>query len=213
MHMKVLVIFFISLLAIRVYASQGLLNCHIGSWNPYFRLSVEVEFTSKLYGSLVSAVNGFGGAQKKQLGRDPLEFRINPSTCTLAIRSTKNPVSDFVVHLDLNRKIKSSGKEKYKGSASGSLLAQHAMLPVDPNFLKAWPASCSIADSNFAEELSNTCNKHSSLDTEIYFNSTQQLMEIQKTHSNKVSDLKGIKTASPQNYPTYTPPKRPTILN
>ncbi len=169
------------------------LSCRTNTYNPYYYFNIGSNFPEPIKGEVIEAMSGFVGESKKSLGKDPLEFRLNPSDCSLAVVSKRNKISEFTVTLDLSRKLKRVNYKKeiiefYSGGLAGSLLDNSGI-------------RCDIKDSGVLSSIVGLCQKHQSLDDEIRFSNEKQIELLSLLNTKGISNIEGVKIIKAPNYP------------
>ena len=177
----------LALMSTTVFSSE-LMSCSFGSFPTNHRLEVSADHWYGLNGALSVTVNGYTGSETWSLGNDPLQFRLNPSTCEMKILSKNNTASEFTVRVA----VKSSFHGPFfDGTVSGSLFGSEPMPCRDTE------------DSSFVEAIENVCMRHSSLDAEIQFDSLTGLSELQNLDTSNISDTNNLKIIENASYPEF----------
>lgn len=171
-----------------------LLNCRTNSSNPSYELTIERDnLSSRFYGSLTRRTIGFvaTGKEAKQLGRDPLALKLNPSTCEVRITSLNNSKSEFSILLPLNdigvRTGYAAGNKEFSGAMSGSLFGSYDL-------------TCSRHDSDLIRSLQEVCIKDSSLHSEVVFTKASAIIDFLNSGADSVSTGSVRKESYPQEY-------------
>ena len=106
--------------------------------------------------------------KKGIIGNDPLEVRLNPSTGTVKITSTKNSGSEFLVTIKLHEIPVRTGYQAmdktFPAQLSGSLVSQGAMI-------------CEKSDSDLIRALQKISENNPSLGEEMLFRTGLEILE------------------------------------
>lgn len=140
-------------------ASAELLKCHSDGYNPSYEITLDkTPGTQVMTLNLTSVIVGFAATDRRSLGTDPLELRLNPSTCQAEIVSLNNSVSEFKMSLNLR-----GPSSAVSGRLSGSIT-------------DARQVRCQGTSDELVNSLRDVCDNEASLDQWLVFHKTTDVI-------------------------------------
>lgn len=141
------------------------LSCSSNTYNPTFLMKIQKDSgTSLIRMNLARRMTGFVPTPNDvtNLGTDNVEVALNPSSCTIELKSVNHPRSEFRLHLSL---AEDHWENKIYGSVSGSITG-------------ASTVTCSMVQSDFVDALRDVCRRASSHDGQFVFHRTTDVIQL-----------------------------------
>jgi len=155
-----------ALFSLQAYSAE-LLECQSDGHNPSYDLSISNDLGGgQMRLSLHRLMTGFVASpnDRVHLGKDPIQLRLNPSTCMVEITSLENSRTEFRVNLDLR-------SNRLNGRINGSAISPFEGHNISQGLM------CTPSNSQLVMSLRDVCDNYASRDEDMIFTRTMQIIE------------------------------------
>lgn len=184
--------------------SVELLRCNTQTWNPSFDFQITKDNKQVITGTLTRVINGYAGTSRTRVAHGPIVLKLNPSTCDLRIDSRTNPQQPYGIALPLG------SVDPTSRSSSGNLAFGGRIDIRSQDFGGSSALVCSPKNSDLVRSLIAVCDRFSSMDREIEFRKTTDVIRFLASTSPEVSDRSEI-DESDSSYTQFDPFSRKAI--